>query len=221
MHLSVSVAAAGPGAGFHTPHESRDQMRLGAFRAGDRFLRSDAETQSELRARSGAGRWHDQTRYNATYARPDTTAGDKREFNGLVRKGQKAAEGYADGDYASLQIRAFKIADTATYKENGPKDSNIEFDWDDQSSGTKALMDKDTTGWALNGDSSWQTVIGKSGIGYGNWVGYGAPAENPSGPAVNFYDSGDVIMFFKATFDHVVAWNSYGTKSIKFVNMTE
>ena len=154
--------------------------------------------------------------YNATY--PSSVEADG--YNGLVRKGQKAASAYAAGDYAVLQIRAFKIGDAAlaTYKENGPKDSGIAFPWDDQSGGTKILQDKDTSGFSIDGEV-WQTVIGKSGIGYGNWVGYGVPyggSEN-----INFYDSGDVIIFFNANFKSVVAGNSYGTKSIKFVNMAE
>ena len=156
--------------------------------------------------------------YNAQYAAPDDDQGNHREFNGLVRKGQKAATDYAPGDYALLQIKACKIADTSSYKDAGPKESDIPFPWDDQSSGTRVLMDKDTTGWSISGEPM-ETIIGKSGIGYGNWVGYGEPLGG--GANCNFYDSGDVIMFFRATFNNVVAGNSYGTKSIKFVNMTE
>ena len=143
--------------------------------------------------------------------------GSTTTYNGLVRKGQGAT--YNDGDFAALQTKFVKISSANANITGGPKTAT--FLDDEQYAGDRWMADKSNiyngTAWTRTGEDSF-SIIGKSGVGGGIWVGYGADG---SAPASNWYSQEDVIMFFKAVFNNVNGGDQYGTNTIKFVNMTE
>ena len=130
-------------------------------------------------------------------------------YSGLVRKGNTTT--YQAGDYAPLYVKCKKISDAnESYKSALPADFSGEQHYD----GSRILADYSDSNFSTLADLA--RVIGTSGTNGGIWVGYGGE------PAANWYSgSEDVIMFFGANFDHVIAGSEYGTTTINFVQSIE
>lgn len=147
-------------------------------------------------------------------AKSGRTSGEETLYSGLVKKGNTTT--YQPGDYAPLFIKCKKISDANTsYKSAKPADFSAEEPYN----GSRILADFDDTNFGSLPDNA--RVIAVSGIDGGVWVGYGVPQGQTVDPYNWYAGSEDVIMFFGANFDHVVADSEYGTTTIKFVQTIE
>ncbi len=132
--------------------------------------------------------------------------------NGLVRKGGKATTNPGeetgnycnDGDYAPIKMQFIKAVDADAEGQRYSKANYPDvFTGSADYKGLKDLLDASDTYEGNNLRDKME--IGKSGAGGGIWVGS------------NWYSGNDdVIVFFGASFDHVVGGDKYMTSTIKF-----
>lgn len=145
--------------------------------------------------------------------------GDKTAilYNGLVRGDGKATKedktGCNPGDYAPIKMYFCKVtdADKTDFQFSKAKLPPI---FGQNQYGTKDLLDFNDT---LGGDSVVDihyTTIGITGADGGIWVGNGEYSTD-------YANSEDVIIFFGARFDHVVAGDTYSTTTITFAYSAE
>ena len=184
-----------------------------SFARGTVFARISSNNLHKQPASVQLAMFTDNTNSTTYKAKAPRTEDEKTKYNGLVRKNM--GETAVDGDYAPIEMLNVKVSEASAYAAARPTEAAYPLNGD-APHGVRYLVDAQDQDFSKTGVvGTTSTSIGVGGVNGGIWVAGDYSQYN------TYVKDEDVLIFFGARFNNVVAGSEYGTDKITFEQFAE